>query len=283
MALPPIGDLFRRTLATYRRRLVPILKTYMITAAAAVGIGFVAVVMVAPAVFVPPLLVVPIVGAFVALVILGFVAQSMSLEAALHDGMKWREAFARARKDWSELFWAGLITNLLLAGAALLFLVPAVILLPAANLMAYAFKVEGKRGADALLRAHALVRGRWWKTLVRWVLFLVPFILVSLVLDAVLPVSETAFVETIPTVGEWARLVLDLGIAFFVAGPLSLVFGGELYRDLKASAPHNADAAVSRKKWFAIAGAGWALVLGLLLLYGAIIVSLLVHLSDAAR
>lgn len=274
-------ELFARTWGTYKRRVGSILSVYAFGIIATFPLLVLVALLALPGLFFPPLFAVPalvfLAGAFV----LGFGTQSMCFEAAMHDGMTWRHAFETAKKDWVRFAWASIAASLLLVGASGLFLIPALILIPAANLVMYAFKVEGKNGLAPLLHTHALIQGRWWKTLARLLVFSVLVGIVPFFLDLFSPELDVANTFQVEYVVSMILSLVSSAYTFFLAAPLSLVFGAELYHDLKSTGPHNAEhlAEASRGKWMALAivGAvfGIAALTGLALVAGPFLTELI--------
>lgn len=270
--LPTIKDLFARTWDAYKRRLRSILVVYVLSAAAAIAVVMVAGLLALPAIAFAPLLVLPAVFLPVALFILGFGAQSMALETAMHDGVAWRYAFDKAKKDWGSFAWMNIASSLVSMGAFFLFIVPGIILLPALRVMEYVFKAEGKTGLSALMHAYALVNGRWWKTAGRMLFFAILVGIVPTVVEGLMP--DPASVQEAITSTEVVLTLVSIAYAFFFAAPISLVFGAEIYHDLKSTAASGTEQATeaSRGKWTAVAVVGWVLgtatVVGMVVLLG---------------
>lgn len=273
-SLPTIKELFSRTWGTYKRRVRSILAIYLFSALVAFGVAVVVGVTAIPAVFFPLLFILPAAVAIVAMVVLGFVLQSMTLEAAIHDSMTWKHAWEKAKKDWTGLLWTNLIAGLIASGAFLLFVIPVIILLPALQVFQYAFKIDGKKDLNALMYAHSLVRGRWWKTAGRIVLFAVLVGIIPTILDFFIPVSETGAPVVPADPVAMGAFVLQIIYGLLIAGPLGLVFGVELYHDLKTTTAHISDEHVKAdsKKWGWIAIAGALLFVGFFGLMAAVVV-----------
>ncbi len=258
--LPPVVDLLTRAWNGYKRRLRSIITVYAWASVGLLGVtAACAVLFAVPAIAFPPVTVVAaalgavafIVGMFVT----GLFFQSASLEVATRDGVTPMEAFARAKKDWVAFTWTGVWTSTISLLAFGLFIIPGLVLMPAMRLAQYAFKADGKRDADALFHTHAAIRGRWWAVVWRMLVFGFLVGIVPQVLDSAAPSAD---LRDVVRASDVASMLAQAAYAFFLAGPLALVFGAELYKDVSSTAPAAAPAAAvkSAKTWTAVAIAG---------------------------
>lgn len=80
-----------------------------------------------------------------------------------------------------SLVWLGLLTSAILLPAAMLFVIPAIILGVYLALAQLIFAKEGRRGLNAMARSFQLIYGHWWSTMGRFALMMLAVILMSIV------------------------------------------------------------------------------------------------------
>lgn len=177
-------------------------------------------------------------AALVALVI-GFLASSLATGAAfraiaeiyLGFGANWRASLSFAGRKLHSILWIAILSFVLDAVGALFCILPGVYLYVS---FAVAFPVlmsEGQRGSKALGRSRALVRGRWWWTLL--------FLIVAGLLTWVLTALITGLIDALNFAGnpDTVELLVITAVggtaAALVTTPFSAAYHTVLYFDLR--------------------------------------------------
>ena len=92
------------------------------------------------------------------------IAIALKIVATKDDSQKTiPTAFAWMITHALPLLWVLILSGLLIFGGLLFFVIPGLIVAISVTFAQYAFVDEDKRGMEALIASHALVRGRWWK------------------------------------------------------------------------------------------------------------------------
>lgn len=138
-------------------------------------------------------------------------------------------------QDVLSLALIGLIMGLLLIPAFLLFIIPGIWLALMFSMAVPIYLNEGTKGWAALKASYALVKGRWWATLVR---FLVPnivygigvsvifgIIMVAFIAIASVPISAFIYAleqgadqsQALAALGPVAMIGLPIGLLVFIA------------------------------------------------------------------
>lgn len=185
-------------------------------------------------------------GAIVALPawILGFAA-SLWVSVALLYAVKGRSEGAGAKRalaqGWKKIlpyWWVVILSNLIIWGGFVLFVVPGVIFSIWFSLALYALVSENLGGMNALLRSKQLVAGYWWG--VFWRLLVLGAVLIALmapILAAFIATGAAGFLlfglseaqaEQFSPIGEFLVTVGRLLVSVF-----GVIFGFLLYEDLK--------------------------------------------------
>ena len=135
------------------------------------------------------------------------------------------EAYRRGWKKIGAYAWVSLLVGVIVLGGLMLFFVPGVIFIVWFYTAVFVLIAEDVRGMDALLRARAYVKGRWWGVLWRLIFICIVTIAVTYIPPAI--VSGLG----IPYADQALQVLLGL-----VMGPLTTIYGFMLYRALSESA-----------------------------------------------
>ncbi len=172
----------------------------------------------------PPIIAV---AAFVAVV--AFVLYILNIGAALfavseysEKKVNYKEGLAWAKKNFWNLLWVYILSGLAVMGGMVLLIIPGIMVAVYLYFVQYTFVAENKRGFEALLRSHELVKGIWWK--IFWKMFglaaliVVCIVFVSIILfvvwNAVTGHDPSRFVED-----TWSQIVgVPWTIIFLHAG-----------------------------------------------------------------
>ncbi len=135
----------------------------------------------------------------------------------------WQNALARGGTMYQSMFFAGALAGLAIYGSVITLILP-LFFSVWFYFAGYIIVNEGKKGIDALLRSHYLVRGVWWKTMGR-----------GMVLVGLLGVAYSIVYLSmgIPVIGWWVYLLLVAVLGLF-AVPFYVVYDQLRYEDLTA-------------------------------------------------
>lgn len=216
--LPPLGTLFREAWAEYRGKLgiyVPIalvpalIQLVMVLGAGSIGGGTILL----------------FVGGVIALVIFSILAQGALLLIAIHSGetMSFGEAYRKSMSYFWPMVWVSILTSLLVGGAMILFIVPAII-------MSYWFVfalvllfAENDRGFKALLKSREYVRDYWGAIFGRVLLL---GLLVGLVAQIPAYILTGLQLHTVSTL--YSTLI------YLITVPFSAIYSVKLFQQLKS-------------------------------------------------
>lgn len=159
--------------------------------------------------------------------------------SALHQTpIERRKTMHDSWRDTVSYLWVSVLVGVIVAVGAVLFIVPGVIFGIWYSFAALIFALEGVKGYGALKKSKALVQGRFWPVVWRWV---VPFFVYGLVLVALIGAPTLlvgaltqwdAFKEfTANNQPWWFQLIQS--VATVLTLPLSVGFGVILYSSLK--------------------------------------------------
>lgn len=134
-------------------------------------------------------------------------------------------------QDIVSLAWIGLLTGLILIPAFLLFILPGIWLTVAFSLAMPIYLNEGKGGWEALKTSYARVKGRWWATLIR---FLVPNLVYSIgvsmifgillvILVAIASIPFSAFIYNLEQGADQAAALAAMGPIAMIGAPIILL------------------------------------------------------------
>lgn len=130
------------------------------------------------------------------------------------------------------LFWAlvlvGIIRGVGSMGSFFLFVIPGIMFVVYTAFCAFALVVDGKHGISAFTESFAIVRGRWWKTLGRFVVLGLVYIVLFLIVAGL----EYAL-------GQVGRSVIVVnilnGILTLAFMPFALIYSYHLYVELRTT------------------------------------------------
>lgn len=144
----------------------------------------------------------------------------------------YREAIAIGFKNWGSLFAARFVAGILMLLGFVALIVPGVVLTVRYSLLDAAVIVEGKGTSDSRARSIDLTVGRRWQIFWSGVLFLVSFILLSIVIY--LPLGFVASLNSMPV-----EVVLDciLDIAYAIIQIVIFLFYWEATQDQRDAEP----------------------------------------------
>lgn len=245
--LPSIGSLFKRSWATFQKRVIILLALFIISILLmVVPTGLIMVGGYLASTFIP-------VSQPISLAVFGLIGISVGmwtmswgmaalLLAASNETLGIGGALSQSRpKAWGFL-WVYFLTTLIMYGAFILFFIPGIIVSVWLIPTIFVFINEDARGMDAVLKAREYVRGHWFAVFVRVLLFVLLYTILSI----------------IPLIGPIIALILI---------PFYLLYLYTLYEDLKET-KGDFDFQPSRKGKLSFGGLAVAgLVLPFVLLY----------------
>jgi hypothetical protein len=122
--------------------------------------------------------------------------------------------------------WVVVLTGLASLGAALLLVVPGIIVAVFLAFSSFVMVIEDKRGIEALRASWYYVRGRWW--LIFWRLLFLILILVA----ALIAVSLVSYILT-PGNSVVARGIISAIVSGLILSPVGTVYVFLLYREIR--------------------------------------------------
>lgn len=140
-----------------------------------------------------------------------------------------------AWRDTVSYLWVSVLAGLIIMGGMLLFLVPGFIFAVWYSLATLVFVLEGVKGYAALKRSQALVRGRFWPVVWRWVVpyfFYLAIMTILVGLPSLLVGYFIGFADFSAENQPWWFNFWQSIIAILLL-PLSAGFGVVLYSSLK--------------------------------------------------
>jgi hypothetical protein len=180
----------------------------------------------------------PGLGAAVAVALIGFLAQLLSIGAVfrlvLDDYLGRKitigESFSFAASKLLALVWISILTTVLVAIGVVLLIVPGVYLFVALSVAIPVLMIEGRTGFKALGRSRRLVSRRWWATFGRLIVAWVLIVLVSLILGA-LNIASALNVSSITAF--LAVNALISAIEAILTAPFTAAIAAVIYVDLR--------------------------------------------------
>lgn len=148
---------------------------------------------------------------------------------------------------WSVILLA-IMTMVIFAGSAVLFIVPVFIVMVYTSMYMFALVLDGKKGFGALLESYSLVYGRWWKVLGRMLFLVLIYLVGGLVLSLVSFVIEAILGIKAGSSGEVVLSIILGLILSVVIVPIVLTYMYNLYISLRASR-HPSVITTAFKKW----------------------------------
>src|SRR3989338_3319608 len=131
-------------------------------------------------------------------------------------GLRLGAALNAGSKDLLGYFKIAVISSLITLGAALLFVIPGIIIGAWFTFAAFVYIDQRKRGWAALTQSRALVQGRWWsifgRSLLAGIVLSVPLIILTLINQYIVPEGYRAALEIILNILQ--LLLVGLAIAF---------------------------------------------------------------------
>lgn len=237
------GALIRRALQRYRDEARAVLGLAGLYAASIIGLA-----VVAGAVALGGLIalrgdtLVLVIGGFVLALLAGFGLLWLTavfnlafveLAAADEPQSMWA-VFDRGRRGALAYLWLIVVQAAFVVGGYVLFIVPGIIFSVLAAVSAFVFVAEDKRGVAAIARSWTYIRNRKWAVL--WRLFVY-----GVLLAIVFVVARIVVLLVTRNMGPFATYaiseVVSLGLDFFVAVPVSVLFMGALYKSVRATRP----------------------------------------------
>ncbi len=172
-----------------------------------------------------------------------------------------------------KIFWPVLLLGVLQAlvslGAAVLFIIPAIIVGIYLSMYLYTLVLDGKRGYEALTESYSLVYGRWFDVFVRFLFVGLVYIGSAIVVAGASYILSAIFGITSDSVSQFVLSMALNIILTSVMGTIIAVYLYNLYLSLKATRRPNVDVA-GFKKWlvaFTVLGA-----IGLVLLVAFMVI-----------
>lgn len=140
-----------------------------------------------------------------------------------------------AWRDTTSYLWIRVLVGLIVVLGLVVFVVPGVIFRVWFALAGYIFVLEGTRGYDALKKSRALVEGRFWPVVWRWI---VPFFLFYLILAAVVmiiayPISLAVQADIFNWQNQPWWFSFWVSFIGIISLPLYHGFGIIIYKNLK--------------------------------------------------
>jgi hypothetical protein len=218
---------------------------------------------------------IPAVALFVIGIVLSVASQPAAVDAIhkLNNGsttVKLVEQYKIGFKIFWPMLLLGVLQALISFGAAVLFVIPAVIVGIYLSMYLYTLVLDGKRGYGALTESYGLVYGRWFDVLGRilfvalvYVGFAIAFTIVSFVIVTIFGITSDSISEAVLSV------IINL-ILSSVMGTLMAVYLYNMYLSLKATRTPNVDV-TGFKKWLSAFTILGAVCLILLIVFLAIV------------
>jgi hypothetical protein len=177
-------------------------------------------------------------GAAAILVLVAYALEQAGCVKAVADAYldgkpTWRGSLAFALRRAPAVLWLLVLQSVLLAGAFLLLVVPAIWLAFAWSVAMPALLTEDVRGRRALGRSFRLVRGRWWRTAGVVVVAFLIGTFAALLVTVPFDVIATAAARDDLLVAFLAR-TLGGAVGAVVSTPLVAAFITLVYFDLRA-------------------------------------------------
>jgi len=175
-----------------------------------------------------------------------------------------RESYRKGFKILSSYIWVYFLLTIIIAGGFLLFIIPGILFSIWFSLALFVLIFEGKRGFDALFRSKQLVKGKFWRVLLRF-LGLGLIIGIGLFLILVLVSFGIENEQIIERISELLGYLLQLFVL-----PFFLIYGFLIYqnlREIKSEIPYEESPKI-RKIKYALPG-----------ILGILIVALLISIS----
>jgi hypothetical protein len=174
----------------------------------------------------------------VALVELAIADKPRALGELVKDGLK----------RWKSAAWVMAVTGFFSLGAFALFGLPGIAVSVFTMFALYTFVDKKALGTAAVLDSHAMVSGRWWPVFGRTLVVMAAAVAAS--------VAFSAFASMVRNQG--LLLILSNAFSLGFLSPMSILFAGEMYRELRKRPVHLSEADKQRLLrnylWTAIAG-----------------------------
>ncbi len=120
--------------------------------------------------FIAMLIIFPIL--FIAILIFTVWSQASIMYAIADEtkSLSTKQLIVHAWPKIKSYIWVFILTELTLAGAALLFVIPAIIIAPMITASLFVFITEDVKGLDAIVKSREYTRGYWWQIVGRSIL-----------------------------------------------------------------------------------------------------------------
>lgn len=139
----------------------------------------------------------------------------------------------KAWRDTAPYLWVMVLVNILVLLGLILFIIPGIMLAVWFSFASYIFVLEGTRGMAALRQSKALVAGKFWAVVWR---FLVPNFIFGLIMVILIGVPFLFYRWLVPG-ADWQTqpwwLNLWQSVVAIAAMPLTVGFGVILYKSVK--------------------------------------------------
>jgi hypothetical protein len=152
-------------------------------------------------------------GGVIVYTALQYLAMQAIVHALHHPDWSLPESYQAAVKSFWSLLWLMVLSMLIYMGAAIFFVIPALITLFWIMLAPLVLALEEHRGLDAILVAREYARGRWWALL--WRLICFGFIMVGVSMVMSLLMGAAMGVGTALNPNITTSLMSEVGILTF--------------------------------------------------------------------
>ena len=173
-----------------------------------------------------------------------------------------KELLQKARVNLLAYWWVAFLSNILIIGGLILFVVPGVIFTIWFIFGVYIFIAEKKRGMDAIVHSREYVRGYWWKVLGR-LLFISSVVWVV----SIVPVGILQYLEA-----DGLASIFQLVVSF-ITTPLMMIYFFLMYESIKHVNPdHSSDTNKQKKLYLVVAFLGLGIMIYLFSLAAQVLV-----------
>ncbi len=156
--------------------------------------------------------------------LIGVYTSGMMYNIFLDDSViSLKVAAQRTNKIYKPLLITGIISVLVISGAAVLFVIPAIVLavyFTQATLIAI---TDGVSGMTALRRSRALTNNKWGQLLWRFIFLGIVLMLVTIVVDGLFRILGAGYNSS-----SLSNMIVNL-----ISGPLTVAYMVEIYKDLR--------------------------------------------------